>query len=114
MGLTQKVRLLLESKGFAVLFQEHQDVWTHLAEDAKGLMAQQILGREPTVDDIKMLLLPILELNDNFRTFMEGHPRLTQQFWPVYFTDYVLDRVYQPALRHPPQPPPAAPRGAHR
>jgi hypothetical protein len=100
MGLTQKVRLLLESKGFDVLFNEHEDVWIHLAEDAKTLMSQQIPNREPTVDDIKLLLLPILELNDHFRAFMADHPRLTQQFWSEHFTDYVLDRVYEPELKH--------------
>jgi hypothetical protein len=101
MGITQKVRLLLESKGFRQLYEEHIDVWTQLAEDAKTLMGQQIPNREPAVDDIKLLLLPILELNVHFRTFMAEHPRLTQQFWSEHFTDYVLDRVYEPALRNP-------------
>jgi len=101
MGLTQKVRLLLESKGFDQLFNDHRDVWVHLAEDAKTLMGQQIPDRQPTVDDIKLLLLPILELNDHFRKFMAEHPRLTQQFWSEYFTDYVLDRVYEPELKAP-------------
>jgi hypothetical protein len=101
MGLIQKVRLLLESKGFNVLFNDYEDVWIHLAEDAKTLMGQQIAGREPTVDDIKLLLLPILELNAQFRQFMAEHPRLTQQFWSEHFTDYVLDRVYNPQLQDP-------------
>jgi hypothetical protein len=101
MGLTQKVRLLLESKGFKPLFDDHKDDWVNLAEDAKTLMGQQIPNREPTVDDIKLLLLPLLELNDHFRTFMAEHPRLTQQFWSEHFTDYVLDRVYEPELKDP-------------
>jgi hypothetical protein len=46
-------------------------------------------------------LLPLLELNDHFRTFMAEHPRLTQQFWSEHFTDYVLDRVYEPELKDP-------------
>lgn len=101
MALTQKVRLLLESKGFKQLYEDHVAVWVGLAEDARTLMSEQIPGRSPTVDDIKLLLLPILELNDHFRRFMTNHPKLTQQFWSSYFTDYVLDRVYEPSLKNP-------------
>ena len=101
MGLTEKVRLLLESKGFKRLYEDHVAVWVGLAEDAKMLMAEQIPGRSPTVDDIKLLLLPILELNDHFRKFMADHLKLTQQFWSSHFSDYVLDRVYEPSLKNP-------------
>ena len=42
MGITQKVRLLLESKGFKALYDDNADDWIELAEDAKNLMSQQI------------------------------------------------------------------------
>ncbi len=101
MALTEKTRLVLESKGFAALYTEHEDAWAALANDARSLMTPLIQNGQPTVDDIKQVLLPLIELQQDFRAFMQAHPKLTQRYWPSYFTDYVLHRVYNPQLSIP-------------
>src|SRR6266446_7316085 len=98
MALTEKTRLALEAKGFDALYNGHQADWTQLANGARNLIMPHIENGQPTVDDIKAVLQPLVELHDHYRTFLEDHPRLTQLYWSSYFTDYVLHRVYQPTL----------------
>lgn len=98
MGLSEKARLALESKGFNALYNDHEDDWIDLANDARELIKPRIANGSPTVDDIKLILQPLVELHQHYRTFMEQHPKLTQQYWSDYFTDYVLHKVYRPTL----------------
>jgi hypothetical protein len=98
MALTEKIRLAIESKGFHTLFTDHQEDWTQLANDARNLIKPLIQNEEPTVDDIKEVLHPLIELKDTYRAFLDAHPKLTQKYWSSYFTDYVLHCVYQPTL----------------
>lgn len=98
MGLNEKARLALESKGFDVLYNDHEDDWINLANDARNLIKPRIANQNPTVDDIKLILQPLVELHQHYRAFMEHHPKLTQQYWSDYFTDYVLHKVYKPTL----------------
>ena len=101
MALTEVVRLRLEGKRFDRLYAEHEQEWIALAEQARELIASQIgRGHTPTVDDIKKVLLPLIELNPHLRNFLlAGRKPLTQQYWITDFADYVLHRVYQPQLR---------------
>ncbi|MGC1685383.1 MAG: hypothetical protein WA734_07180 [Candidatus Acidiferrales bacterium] len=102
MALTQVVRLRLESAGFRKLFDDHRQDWENLAEQARKLIGGQVQGHAPTVDDIKKVLFPLIELNPHLRTFLtSGRKPLTQLYWVNDFTDYVLDRVYQPTLTPP-------------
>lgn len=98
MGLDEKARLALESKGFDKLYLDHENTWKNLANDARNLIKPRIENGNPTVDDIKRILQPLVDLHELYRSFMEHHPKLTQQYWSDYFTDYVLHRVYQPTL----------------
>jgi hypothetical protein len=99
MALTEKVRFMLEDRGFDALYKKHAKDWKKLANSARDLMKSHIESGEPTVDDIKQVLQPLIELEQNFRDFMtDATPKLTQQYWPGYFTDYVLHQVYQPKL----------------
>jgi hypothetical protein len=99
MALTEKIRLKLTGKGFDGLYDQHQADWKQLANDARELIAQRVQGGQPTVDDIKQILQPLVELHEHFRQFMGNHPRLTQEYWGSYFTDYLLHRVYEPTLK---------------
>jgi hypothetical protein len=101
MALKEQVRLQLEKKGFFKLYNDHVVDWKKLANDARTLIKPQIESGEPTVDDIKSILLPLVELHKHFLTFMDEHPKLTQKYWASYFTDYVLHRVYEPTLHVP-------------
>lgn len=114
MALTEKVRLKLVAKGFDHLYGDHENDWQVLANDARELIARQVQGGEPGVDDIKQILQPLVELHQHFRTFMADHPKLTQEYWGSRFTDYLLHRVYQPTL-HVPHPIVQVPNGgAHQ
>jgi hypothetical protein len=98
MGLTEAVRLRLEGNGFKSLFTKHEPLWTKRAEQARTLMAEQIGGdREPTVDDIKKVLQPLIEIVPELRNFLQAR-KLKQKYWIGDFTDYIIDRVYTPEL----------------
>ena len=98
MALTEKARLRLEGKGFGKLYEDNAAAWAKLSNDARALMKPRIADGEPTVDDIKQLLQPLIELHVLYRGFMEKNARLTQRYWPSDFTDLVLHRVYKPKL----------------
>ncbi len=97
MALTEAVRLRLEGIGFEKLFADNEAKWHKMADEARHLMAGQVQGGEPTVDDIKKILEPMLELDPDLRKFLEQN-RLTQKYWVGHFTDYVLHKVYKPKL----------------
>jgi hypothetical protein len=100
MGLTEVARIRLEGKGFAKLFTDHQSEWTNMAEKAKKLIADQLAHGEPTVDDIKKTLSPLVELHPKLREHLDGK-KLTQKYWISDFTDYLLQKVYEPKLTQP-------------
>lgn len=100
MALTEKVRLRLSGKAFDKLFESHKAAWTKLAERARALIAAEVASGQPTVDDIKKTLLPLIEINPHLRHFLE-EKNLTQNYWTNDFTDLVLDKVYQPKLHSP-------------
>jgi hypothetical protein len=97
---TQTTLLKLEGKDFGTLFTDNVDEWTTMAEEARTLMAGRIANGEPTVDDIKKVLLPLVEIHPKLADFM-AKSRLTQKYWVGHFTDYVLHRVYNPKLETP-------------
>jgi hypothetical protein len=101
MALTEKIRLALEAQKFNKLFDAHEPIWTGLANDARNLIKPHVQNEEPTVDDIKEVLHPLIELNKHYRKFIEGNTRTSQLFWSGRFTDYVLHRVYEPKLKIP-------------
>jgi hypothetical protein len=98
MALTEKVRLLVEAKGFRQLFEDNEEVWSELANDARDLIKPQIQDGNPTVDDIKLIALPLIELHELYRDYMEEHPKLKEKYWIGHFTDYALHRIYKPTL----------------
>jgi hypothetical protein len=101
MALTEKIRLALEAQNFNKLFEDHEQIWNDLANEARNVMKPHVRNESPTVDDIKKVLLPLIEVNKHYRKFVEGNSRTRQLFWADRFTDYVLDRVYQPSLKVP-------------
>jgi len=69
---------------------------------AKALIAPEVESNEPTVDDIKKILQPLVELHPELRKFL-GKNKLTQKYWIGDFTDYILHKVYHPTLTSPPR-----------
>jgi len=101
MALTEKIRLALEAQKFDKLYEDNEKVWRGLANDARNLIKPHVRNETPTVDDIKEVLHPLIELNKHYRKFIEGNSRTHQLFWSGRFTDYVLHRVYDPTLKVP-------------
>ncbi len=101
MALNEKARLRLEGKGFDKLYTDHQAVWQAHCKQARDVLTPLIEGGNPTVDDIKQIVQPLIELDVHYRTFMESKAGLTQRYWPNDFTDYVLHKVYKPTLTIP-------------
>jgi hypothetical protein len=101
MALTQVVRMRLESNGFAAFYEQHVPRWTTMAQQARDLMQSQLpAGQQPTVDDIRKTLLPLVEIAPQLRTFLAIR-KLRQKYWVGDFTDYILHRIYRPALQTP-------------
>jgi hypothetical protein len=98
MALTEKARLRLEGKDFGKLYDDNDQTWTGLCNDARDLIKPRIANGEPTVDDIKQILQPLVELHVLYREFMDKNPKLTQRYWANDFTDLLLHRVYKPKL----------------
>ena len=101
MALTEKARLRLEGKDFHKLYNDHEQVWKDLCDEARKVIKPLIANGEPTVDDIKQIVQPLIELHLHYVTFMKANPQLRQRYWPSDFTDYVLHKVYKPALTLP-------------
>lgn len=51
MGLTEKVRRLVEDSGMNRLYEDHDATWRGLAADARNLIRPQVENGDPTVDD---------------------------------------------------------------
>lgn len=98
MALTEKIRLALEAQGFNRLYDNNEQVWRDLARDARNLIKPHVRNEEPTVDDIKAVLHPLVVLNRHYRRFIDGEKGRQQLYWSERFTDYLLHRVYQPTL----------------
>ena len=100
MALTTLVKMQLEDKEFDQLFEAHQGDWAAMAHRARGLLIEQ--GADPTLDDIKKILEPLVEVDPRLRDHKVEHKAVGKR-WNGDFTDYILHRVYVPTL-----PPPAA------
>jgi len=100
-ALTTTVRLRLESKAFDTLFGHHEARYRGMVATAHKVMADQVpAGAQPTVDDMKKVLQPMVELDRDLRTHLVTRG-CTQKYWVSDFTDYILDRVLQPTANVP-------------
>src|ERR1700682_4533187 len=100
MGLTTEVLHKLEAKGFDELFKKEKAHWTKLAEKARVLMAEQIPGGHVKLDDVRKVLIPMLELDVKLEKFLYDREKpITPKHWILDFADYVIDRVYGSALQ---------------
>ncbi len=100
MALTTTIRIRLEGKAFDTLFDAHEARWGAMVATAHHVMATQVPGGQPTVDDVKKVLLPMVELDRALRDHLSGR-RCKEKYWISDFTDYILDRVLQPTANRP-------------
>jgi hypothetical protein len=87
----------MEDKGFMGLFDDHKALWESKAKEAYTYTANVLntTGEPVRPDDVLPLLVPALEVADEFRSFLEDK-RLTQKYWKTHFGELVLDRLWEP------------------
>src|SRR2546426_7349151 len=73
MALTTVARLSLEGKGFQTLFTNQRVHWTEMVERARELMVTHVPGGNPTIDDVKRVLLPLVELDGHYLAHVNNH-----------------------------------------
>jgi hypothetical protein len=85
----------LTDKGFMRLFEKHSDLWRSKAQEAYEYTENFVTraGQPVRPDDVLPLLVPALELAQEFRSFLE-EKRLTQKYWRINFGELILDRLW--------------------
>jgi hypothetical protein len=85
----------LEDKGFMDLFTDHHELWETKAKEAYAYTSNVVKGAGEPVrpDDVLPLLLPALDLAEEFRSFLD-EKRLTQKYWRTFFGELILDRLW--------------------
>jgi len=95
LGLNATKSKRLEDAGLDKFFDQHRALWdqkAHRAYDyAKKLLAES--GEEVRQDDVVPLLVPALEVFDDFRDHL-AQERLTQKYWYTYFAELIVDRLW--------------------
>lgn len=95
MGLTARKHLRLKDSGLEDLFNEQEDLWKGMAEEAHSYTADFVKGAGEPVrpDDLIPVLVPVLEVTDELRTFLSEN-RLSQKYWYTYFGELIIDSLW--------------------
>jgi len=85
----------LEDAELDTYFEEHRPLWVQKAtrafEYAKRFVEES--GEDVRQDDVVPLLVPALEVLDDFRDhLMTSH--LTQKYWYTWFAELIVDRLW--------------------
>jgi hypothetical protein len=85
----------LKERGFVDLFTKHKPLWEAKAKEAYSYTANLVnpTGQPVRPDDVLPLLVPALELADEFTKFLSDK-RLTQKYWKTHFAEYILDTFW--------------------
>lgn len=95
MALTAKKVQDLTDRGFVDLFNQHKALWEAKVKEAYGYTKAfvEAAGLPVRPDDVITLLVPALELSDEFRAFLEDK-RLRQKYWRVWFGELIIDEFW--------------------
>jgi hypothetical protein len=85
----------LEDAGLDQYFDQHRPLWHQKAQRAYDYAKDFVIesGEEVRQDDVVPLLVPALEVFDDFRDHLAGQ-KLTQKYWYTYFAELVVDRLW--------------------
>jgi hypothetical protein len=85
----------LEDAGLDQYFDQHRPLWQQKArrafEYARAFVVES--GEEVRQDDVVPLLVPALEVFDDFRDHLAAQ-KLTQKYWYTYFAELIVDRLW--------------------
>jgi hypothetical protein len=95
MALTAKKVQDMTDKGFVDLFNQHRPLWEGKVREAYEYTEVFVTaaGLPVRPDDVITLLVPALELSDEFRTFLD-EKRLRQKYWRTWFGELVIDEFW--------------------
>ena len=96
MSLTLEKLHRLRDKGFVDLYQEHEDKWQEMVENAKQY-AITFIGENERIrpGDIAEVIQNAVKVDLGFENHVKGRG-LQQKYWVSFFADYILDRTYPP------------------
>lgn len=92
MSLTQTKIKELESKGFDKLYTKHKALWDGLASNARKYARAHITdGKEPRLDDVLKMLLPMIEHLDELRDHQDEEKARAKRY-QTFFAEYIIDK----------------------
>ena len=85
----------LEDAGLDQYFGQHRPLWHQKARRAHDYAKAFVVesGEEVRQDDVVPLLVPALEVFDDFRDHLATQ-KLTQKYWYTYFAELIVDRLW--------------------
>jgi hypothetical protein len=94
MALTLEAEQRLEAVGLITVFNEHRAIWLAAAKETKAFVKGNFPeGSLVRRDDVAKPLLPILEVNEILREYLESN-KLRGKFWVRFFVDLIIDRTW--------------------
>ena len=95
MALNETKKKNLEDKDFDDLFSDPKKnvKWAQLASNAYNYAKENTTkGKEPRLDDVSIVLYPVVEADPDFRSHQDANNAHGKRF-ALWFTEYIVDRV---------------------
>ena len=94
MALTRKKEQRLERVKLVEFFNDQRDQWKLLAQNAYDYVVSNFPpGTTIRRDDVAEALAPVLEVNESLIDYLD-EKRQPQNYWFLYFCDYILDQTW--------------------
>jgi hypothetical protein len=94
MALTLEKELRLARAGLVSYFEENEIAWTEAARDAYAYIEKGFAGQIVRPDDVVAPLKAVVEIDAKLKAFLSARKLSRQLYWVVYYTELVLDRVW--------------------
>jgi hypothetical protein len=95
MSLNETKKKNLEDKDFDDLYSDEKKnaKWVQLATNAyKYAKENTTPGKEPRLDDVSVVLYPVVEADPDFRAHQDANNARSKR-WSIWFTEYIVDKV---------------------
>ena len=94
MGLTLEAEQRLEDVGLIGFLEHHRPRWLAAAQDTYAYVTGNFpAGSLIRRDDVAKALLPIVEVDEDLKEMLDQN-KLRGKFWRSFFTDLVIDRLW--------------------
>ena len=94
MGLTLEAEQRMEKVGLTQFFDGARPTWLEVAQKTynfvKDGFPEGVLIRR---DDVQKGLIPILEVNEDLREYLDTN-KLRGKFWIAFYADLIIDRTW--------------------